>query len=251
MGFVVVWGKKVVRSGLGFVADFCPICRDVRVCRVSRVGVAEHLYFIALDAGQLSHFALECLTCGAPQSADPSRYSFLAPSASATDDVAGLAAATFPNLRVVHGARLDLEARLRAGEPVPKEARRALLTEPFGLLESVVRQRDKTSFDVFSGTGCLTTIFLPIVVGIAACNRTTSAGSIALGLFVFGTLFTLVQIALGHRRFVRRAVLPALVQALRPLRPTSNELEACLGTCRARNWEIGKGLSSDAILKAM
>lgn len=248
MSFVVVWGKKIVRTGLGFVADFCPICRDVRVCRLSKVAVAEHLYFIALDGGQLSHFALECLTCGAPQSGDPSRYAFIVPTAKATDDVGGLVSATLPNLRAVHGARLDLEARLRAGEPAPREARRQLLVEPFGLLESIVRGRDKTSFDIMSGTGCITTIILPVVVGIAACNRTSSAGTMALGLFVIGTVFTLIQIALGHRRFVRRHVLPTLADALRPLRPTANELEACLGTCRARKWQIGSGLSSDAIL---
>jgi len=39
----IVWGKKIVYRKLGFVADFCPICRGPRAFELKRVGSASHL----------------------------------------------------------------------------------------------------------------------------------------------------------------------------------------------------------------
>jgi hypothetical protein len=37
----VIWGRKKVERKLGFVAEFCPICRTPREFEVSRVGIAR------------------------------------------------------------------------------------------------------------------------------------------------------------------------------------------------------------------
>jgi len=249
---LVVWGKKIVRKALGIVADFCPICRCAQAFRMSRVSLADHLYFVAVGEGQVADFVIECTTCGVPQSTNPAKYVTALPPEAATMDVWALAAQTFPRFREVHGARLDLEARIAAGETLPPAVRKQLLLEPFAILETLVqeRARDSTRFDTVSGSGCITTVLLPALVGVASCGRGAAAdlaGPAALVIFVAGTVFTLVQIALGPRRHTRGVVVPVLAGALRALRPSDNELEACLMTCRARNWRIGRALSSDAI----
>src|SRR5258706_9118781 len=42
----IIWGKKRVTKSLGYVADFCPLCRDVRTFELVRVGLAGHIYYL-------------------------------------------------------------------------------------------------------------------------------------------------------------------------------------------------------------
>lgn len=41
---MIVWGKKHVFDMVGYVADFCPICRDVRRFMMQEILLAGHVY---------------------------------------------------------------------------------------------------------------------------------------------------------------------------------------------------------------
>jgi hypothetical protein len=42
---VIIWGTKRTLNKLGYVADFCPLCRQSRAFSVSRVGKVGHFYY--------------------------------------------------------------------------------------------------------------------------------------------------------------------------------------------------------------
>jgi len=56
----IIWGRKQVEKRLGYVADFCPICRDINPFLVSSVGVAEHIYYLPIGKGELISHIAEC-----------------------------------------------------------------------------------------------------------------------------------------------------------------------------------------------
>jgi hypothetical protein len=74
----------------------------------------------------------------------------------------------------------------------------------------------------------------------------------AVGLAMLaGGLFTLVQHALGTKRRVRTEFIPALAGALRPLKPTKEELQSCLGAFKSEGWHLGKEIKTDTLWAAL
>ena len=62
--FVLFWGRKRREDHLGFVADFCPICREVRPFRLLAIRMVPHLFFIPMGSGRLECHVRVCLECG-------------------------------------------------------------------------------------------------------------------------------------------------------------------------------------------
>lgn len=42
---MIIWGTKVKRRRVGYVADYCAVCHEPRLFELIRVGIAGHLYF--------------------------------------------------------------------------------------------------------------------------------------------------------------------------------------------------------------
>lgn len=122
----IYWGKKVVHRKLGYVADFCPLCRSPQPFLVTRVGLAGHIYGITSGDGELRGYHRTCQECGtALQVSDPtSAYASISQSLA---PIAELTQHTFPNLTSVRGDRLALEEQVRSTPlQLSGEARRAL-----------------------------------------------------------------------------------------------------------------------------
>lgn len=137
----IFWGTKTVIRKLGFVADFCPVCREIEKFQLSRVGLASHLYGASFGEGKLVGHQKKCLRCGTELQTDASIYKDVQkklPSAGSADLVAN----TFPNIRQHYSDRLSIEEQL-AKRPAGIEAktRASLIKEPFHLLAPIVEKR--------------------------------------------------------------------------------------------------------------
>jgi len=161
----IFWGKKTVIRKLGYVADFCSICREIRESQLSRVGLASHIYGASFGAGKLVGHQRKCLHCGTELRVDASIYKDVqkkVPSAG----VADLSANTFPNIRQHYSERLSLEVQLatRPGD-IDERTRASLIKEPFHLLAPVVEKRfSATHIDRHVGIALLSTIVVMILV---------------------------------------------------------------------------------------
>lgn len=249
---LIVWGKKRTERVLGSVADFCPICRDVRAFQLIRVGLAGHIYYISFGEGKLAGHIIRCGTCAVDLGTDPSRYATTEKDSRVSLEV--LVRDTFPNLRQKYAARLELEERIkRTRSAIVGDEYKAVLMEPFSLLNPLVERRfaSSTEMDRKSGMGCLGTVVIGAGLFFGSMRfRGPTQDKIllaALILVVIGTIYTFIQMHLGPGRHFRAKILPSLVKSLKPLQPTRDDLAGCIERCKSLGLKISKVAKVDEV----
>ena len=241
---IFIWGKKYVYRQLGYVADFCPICRGPQPFLVRRVGLAGHIYYITAGEGELVGHERTCKGCDTALNADPAIYaSFF----KERQPLAQLLARTYPNFSTALQDRLALEERVRNTPALLSPQERARLIQlPFALLSPKVESRlAKVSFDLRSGLtllgiAFLTPVALRLVQAALPASMPEENGVIAVLLIAAAVFFW--QMAGVGRRFVRRRIVPTLATTLRPLKPTDRELQAVLADLKKHKHKLGSKL---------
>jgi hypothetical protein len=249
---LIVSGTKRTEKKLGLVADFCPICRDVRAFKLFRIGLASHIYFISFGGGKLAGHRIQCIDCNTCLSVDPTKYAAI--ENHRVPDVETLEHTTYPRLRGDHADRLALEAQVRRSPGTLAADQRAnFLLEPFVLLNPDVEQRyaNSTQMDKQSGIGCFATLLVlgalfAVVRSLSgpAQDRALIAFAIAGGL---GLIYTFVQLGLSPGRFLRTKIVPVLAHALQPLEPSLEELKKSVEKCRAAEMKLGTKLKPELL----
>lgn len=249
----IVWGTKRTIRKHGYVADFCPLCREVRAFELLRIGLASHIYYISFGQGRLAGHLLRCRECRYEIAGDPRDYASIG-DREAEKDVEQLLALTHPQLRQNLANRLATEARLRSSPAsLTPEMREALLLESFQLVnpEVEMRYKQETQLDKPAGLGCFGTIILsPLLFYGASLLPMPTQEQALLGAAIFcglGIVYTFVQIGLAPRRWLRARIVPLLARALEPLRPTREELQFCLERCEIAGLKIGRKLKLPAL----
>jgi hypothetical protein len=224
----IVWGKKLVYRKIGFVADLCPICRTVQAFVVKRVGLAGHIYYISAGEGTLAGFERTCLSCATTFVTDPGKYKEIVKKSAS---LAELQARTFPDIDVVLHDRLQLEARvINTPLLLSSEERTALIRDPFLLLASKVEKRyASTHLDKEAGLTIVAALALMIVGPAVSHALLPDAGPETVMVFIVLAIALIGwQIVMAKSRFMKRQVIPVLVKALLPLKPTESELKATI-----------------------
>ena len=223
----IVWGKQPVYRRLGYVAHFCPICRAPKPFEIRRVGSAGHIDYVSFGSGALVGYERTCQECGTSLQAEPADHAAIAQRLAPLPE---LVRETFPQLEQVFAARLALEEQVRFNPAsLSPDDRQALIRGPFLLMSARVDQRfARTHIDIGIGlaiAGAIAlTMFGPGLVQLLAPGA--DDGPLVLIFLAIGLAAIVWQAAAARPRFVRRAVLPVLARALRPLKPTRHELEA-------------------------
>ncbi len=241
----IFWGTKTVIRKLGYVADFCPICRDIQKFELSRIGLASHIYGASFGKGKLVGHQKKCLHCGTALQTDASIYKDVQkkrPGAGSAD----LTANTFPNIRQHYSERLSLEEQI-AKKPtgVDAKTRASLVKEPFHLLAPIVEKRfSATHIDRYVGITLLLTIVGTIVVANVfniflphAMEYQANAILLALGI---GVVATGVQGYKSAGRYLKREVYPRIARSLRPLKPSQAELEVVFAELKRMDFKLAK-----------
>ncbi len=252
----IVWGKKRVERSLGFVVDFCPICRAATAFQVSRVGMAGHVYYISFGEGELAGHTARCRECGTAKSVDATKYSTFEKQGDV--DIERLIQITYPNFRNVYAERLDMENKLQSQQTFSPPDREAWLMEPFEYLSNKVEAKySSTQFDKESGVGCLGTILLTALLWTASLTLWQTGlahDRILIGMAIVagaGLIYTLTQLGLAPSRSVRRDVMPQLAGALRPLNPSRQEVTQCLAKLKTAGFKIGKKVNDEKLWVAI
>jgi len=246
----IVWGRKAVFRRLGYVADFCPMCRDARPFELRRVGVAGHIYYVSLGEGQFVGNQRVCQDCKTAFNANPAHYASVSKALTPLEE---LARQTFPKLREAYQAVFSLEDRIRnSPTSLSPEERRSAIRNPLLFLSPKVEKRfESTHIDRQTGLAFLATILALFggifLVGLVAPSATDSA---ALTIVSLGALY-IVWSALGSgRRYLRSEIVPVLVRTLRPIQPTEAEVRAALEEVRAAGHRIGAKLKAGEVMAA-
>jgi hypothetical protein len=247
----IVWGRKITRRTVGYVADFCGVCRVPRAFRMTRLGSAGHVYYISFGEGKLVGHQRTCTSCGAFSDADVNAYARVSKSSGPLET---LKRETHPGLDEALEQRLALEVRVKtAPHLLSEEERLGLIFSPINLLSpKVERHFATTHMDggvALAIAGGIGLCFVLPVVGSAISSSYGPPGFL-LGLVAgFGLLIW--QLIASGPRFMRKEILPLLAKSLAPVKPSEAELERALREFKQAGHKIGKKLTAAQVIEAI
>ena len=223
----IPFGRTTAHRMLGRVADFCPLCRGFQPFRLLRVESIRHFYALPLGGRVDLGRSKVCESCNLLTPATPDTYRAISDDQYA--DLDALIVETNPEIRRNWASRLILEDRIKARKLLPGE-RSTLLREPYDMATEVLERRNvEGQLDVPSNLGCLATFLLPVGCLLALPLVWNASGdSIEMATVAVGGVcvaFTFLAILTDARRHARRAIVPKLVAALRPLDPSAEEID--------------------------
>lgn len=251
MFFFILWGKKAIRRRMGYVADFCPVCRGPRRFQLSRVAMASHVFYIPLrEEMAIAHHRI-CNDCGVQLKANLDAYESISKRRA---DIEALRKQTYPRLLDICAEHLRIENK---AAPVPDtltaEERVALIKQSIMLMSQVVEQRfsstrlDKETWLALLGTVIVVFLTRQVTESIAP----DLVRPVFMTLLVGGAMVTLWTFATASRRFITRKVVPPLSNSLKPLQPTPSEINAVLSELKSMRYKIGSKLRSEDLLNAI
>jgi hypothetical protein len=261
--FVIWWGTKVQRKDLGFVADFCRICREIRPFHLQQISTVAHVYDVAMGSAKSAGHSILCDVCGSELAvaSEP-----LPVPAETPDD---LHPGPWAEAARIHAKRIEVEQRRAAGTLTAGE-RHALLREPFELLEPwaesaaralsanrLVTLSSNMKSIVFLGSSML---LMAMGAGITwgipnpKYDDSPHSGWLGVPLMIVGLVLLTRAAHLFYtatNRHVRTVVHPLLARALAPLVPTVEELSAIVSEHRGAGHAIGRYLSPKPLHQAI
>jgi hypothetical protein len=258
---LVFWGKQRVEKKEGFFVDLCPVCRKFTAYQLYRISLAKTLYGRARGEGEPRGHEGMCLECGTRVDVDPSDYrSFYE---TPGNSISNLIRDTFPAIRKARAKRLQLEMALREGT-LKTDDRRKLMMEPFQLFEESTRRIFQQPWRWFSVIG------LTVVTGcfagtgwLVARNYSSLSehermvySPAGAAMMIFAAIFVVawcaaVYVLMAARRPFHRRILPSLALALKPLRPSREELAGCLEEMRMAKAVIGRKVKLTTLWKKL
>jgi hypothetical protein len=246
---LIIWGRKIKRRRVGYVADYCPVCRAQRVFELQDVRSAGHVYYISLGRGTLLGQERRCSDCGTSFKANTASYAGVSKTQLSLEE---LRQRTFPNLDAATREQAALDERIRRQRLSPTE-RQALIRAPFVYLASKVERRfANTHIDAGVGVAFLALVGLflaaPAALKLLPAN---SAPVVFLILIAVGGGLVVWQVRASGSRFMKREIVPVLAKSLGPLQPTEEEIKLVLGELKKVKQKIGWKLKASDLVEGM
>jgi len=247
----IVWGKTIKRQKLGFVADFCAVCRDLRTFKVQRIGSASHLYYISFGQGDLVGFERTCEVCSTPVDAVPDTYLEMADHRRPANE---LISETFPNYYTARREIIERERKVRdTPSLLTPEERRTRMREPFLVIAPLAQQK-LASIHVDWRVLLAIFSFIPIFWLVGAVSGwingpdqlDPSMNWLIGALAVWGGL-VFFEIFMSSRRYLLKNAAPPLAASLAPLKPSESEIERILKELKQHKLKLGKLRASDLL----
>ena len=233
-----VWGRKWYGRKLGFIADFCEICRRPQACALERRTLIGHFWFIPLGTHHVTQHRTQCTQCGTATLTDPARYTQPSRKPAPARE---LLTRTNPGFDQAFGPRMALERSVRENvAALTPEQRRSMLVSPFVLLSPEVEQRlAQTHLDWRTGLALLA--LLPVASachtsGAWVSNDGDLGSLVGLGI---GAALILWQAVTAKNRWVHGKVLPRIERCIAPLKPTAAEIAGIVGELRQNKHKLG------------
>jgi|GEM_PF-3771257 len=229
-----IHGHWNVRRHLGYVADRCPQCDAIQLCRLYETARTETVYGLPTSNRGAAEHEAKCLGCSCIFSVNGLHYHALCRNKKAPiEDIISL---TSPWLRARSPAEKAGESRFRQ------------ILAPFVRYDAVYRDRGQggMQIDWRGGMAFLTALVIPFVVaGLSmsgALPFLPESEGIGIALLLAGPLLAWgVFVFLGeNRRYYRRQIMPLIAAQLDPLDPEPWEIDAAIRRLRTFRFPSAK-----------
>jgi hypothetical protein len=238
---LLVWGRRWYTRRLGFVADFCEICRRPQPFKLERRSLIGHFWYLPMGTTHAVRHLGRCTRCTTEVATQFIRYAqVVKKKAASTRD---LLATTLPDHERVLQQRMEAERIVREDVTALSPAvRRDLLARPFVTLSPMVEQRFATlQLDGWAAVALLSLFVFPPLMralfSVVAPDNMELGLLAGLGLSIALVLWTGIG---AKRRWIRKFIAPRLADSLAPLRATGAEVEGILAELRAHKHKMGK-----------
>jgi hypothetical protein len=211
---------------VGWVAEYCVICRDVHAHSMKHVTDGESSQQVP---------TVTCNGCGLVSQTVAERYHAIVPVP--PTETEALVRTTFPNLPLAQGGRVLFDKAAIAGD-LPVSARADAVREPFELVSYLGKRKQGWLPTIMA---CLVLSFFTFIAGIGVMTKLTRKGVLQdapsgaatptqVAIVVTPPLLTVVGLVgwqvHRNRKLRDHRVLSMLARSLRPIRPTDEELDA-------------------------
>lgn len=235
----------------GWVAEYCAICRDVQPMTLKRIGTMQ------MRAEGADFSIVECSSCGQRTQTDPATY--LAIQRERSTDILELMRSTHPRLPLRIVDRIQWERRAIAGDLAAPE-RAEMIREPFLALTYLAPRRAQIHIPPLVAlifalvySACLA------IAGLAGLLASSGPGGGAPWPFLIALIPAVLASGFAtfrlnrrtDRRFYARTIAPKLARALRPLRPTLEELQATCSWLTATASPLASFITPEELLESV
>ncbi len=242
---LIVWGTRVRRYTLGYVAELCPSCRTATPHGFAEVIHAPHVYYIPTERGKVVGYSVTCRECRAERDTTPDRFVAMARKPARIDM---LQQATNPGLAAEVAELKEREERAQRGELGPEERLAAMQEALATLEEQAAKRAGSVHIDLRSGLLGLASLVLPWLLIVPGLQEGAGAqallyaglGSLGLGLVLF-----FHALATDVQRFIHERLAGAIGERLKPFQPSPDELRQLVTSLKASKWTLGKKLDAD------
>jgi hypothetical protein len=249
MGGDLTRRHKADEDRLGYVADYCPVCRTLRAFAFYRLVIPEQDPMTGARGDRLDGYVRHCQTCKATFDAVPDAYTGISPK---LKDLPALQAETCRNYYEDYAVQLALDRV--PGPQLMGQDRLDRIHDPMlaiGIAAQPMKSHNKMDAISWIALGVAVAFF------VAAWPQLVIAGDnfaawppllVGPGVLAVAVAFTRMGIA-GRRETLNWATLH-LANALAPVRPTDSELEQGLAKLRDRDLWLGSKAKIDKLQAA-
>jgi hypothetical protein len=238
----LIWGEQNTEKKLGYVAEYCATCRDVRAVKVLRVGRTSHLFYVPLGPGRLLGYDGVCRRCELRFGVEITDYPAFEQDKNA--DLIELVRKTNPKLLAGNDAALAAWRRMSA------------VREPFLRYNQNLLQRYLAGarYDLPAVLALAISLAVPfafVYLGDRLLPKSADAwiGFGFIAIFISGLAWANRLARAEPQRFFRGKLEDPLLDDLRKLSPTREELLACLAALREYEYPIADAISADRMLE--
>lgn len=228
---------KERRRSTGWVADLCPICRDLRSFEVAEVRRVARVYLVPIGSGTLEGREITCADCKSVLSFPDEGYAAIS---RRRREPAKLVELTNPALLERVDAWFERQERI-AQSTLSSRERVAEILSVLGALEHMAWVRSRGGPEEFAMAVCVIFFVLMLILTLASWSNTGLVVQVILLTSLLTSFSVGLVLLLTYKPMsVSRHLVPRLVRALEPLEPTLDELGDAMALARRHGLRIGR-----------
>lgn len=245
----IIAGTKEKKKKVGWVAEVCVFCRDIKPFRFIEVRSVAHLYYISLGAGKVKEHEIECRSCQQTWSAKLGDFDAVLKTV--PQNIKTLIEQTNPEALDELQEWLESQERCQNGEGTPQERQEMIFMAIMAINPRVLQKVMTLGLDRRDVISLLQMILLPIPLLYMGLSGSMSSGwsqamiwsGIAIGVISLG--FLMRSMSGRFSRFIRKELSGHLIDSLILFEPTRAELNIAHKKLIGQDFRVGKHLRMD------